>query len=167
MGGWIEVTDHGNLGDSRKNDGPVLCADVRSWGCLAGRTASDNDFYHDDISNNTGLHITRMQPSGHVFCQKYDSTGSPTVLLVKLFPDPQYNPLGFPVICPLEMTSTEHFAEWRLFTYFGASNDSAVQAFRVEGDDVWFHGMPPIPPHFTPYEIFYNLFIAPIRGRPR
>lgn len=165
MADRIELTDRSYIDNPRKSDGPRLCTDVRSWGFLAARTASEKDFYHDDISNNKDINKAQITVAGHFFCQKYDSTGSPTVLVVKLFLDAMENPQGLPITTSAEMTSNEHFAEWRMVRVGVHFDDSLIEIFRVPDDQIWFHGMPPIPVHFTPWEILYNLFVLPFKQR--
>lgn len=164
MSDRIELTDRSYTDDPRKLDGPKLCADVRSWGYLAGPTASEKDWYHDDISNNKDGKKVGIQGSGHFFCQKYDSTGSPSVLAVRLFLGPDENPNGMPITTVVDMGPTEHFAEWKMTVHGGHFSDAYIECFRVPLDQIWFHGMPPIPPVFTPYEIFFNLFRYPFKG---
>lgn len=160
MGGWIEVTDKQNDVDDlrRTNNGDPLCGDVTGWGVLAGPTKSKNDWYHDGEQNNPDTHQTTVKNVAHIFCKKTDSTGSPNVLMVKLFPDPKYNPLGFPVIALAEMTSLEHFAEWSVEAYFGQFQDSFVILHRVPDPDIWFQSMPPIAPLLTPWRVIYNIW---------
>lgn len=155
MAGFIRITDRRFLEDSRKEDGQILCQGVTGWGMLASPTASDKDFYYQGLSDDK--HSVVAQATYHFFVRKVVTADSPVVLLVKLFPDPQYNPTGFPIIANAEMTAGETFAEWRMDAYFGQTGDSQIVLHRVPDDQVWYHHFPPLPQPQSPWRILYNL----------
>lgn len=155
MAGFIRLTDRNFIDDSRKEDGLVLCQGVTSWGMLAGPVASDKDFYNRGLSGDK--HSVVAQAVYHFFVRKVQTMDSPVVLLCKLFPDAQYNPLGLPIIANAEMTAGETFAEWRMDAFFGTVGDSSILLSRVPLDQIWFHGLPPIAPVLTPWRVLFNI----------
>lgn len=157
MGFRIELTNRSSLDDdTRKSDGPVLCGAVTSWGMLASPTASDKDFYWQNLAGDKSSVIA--QATYHFFCQKVSTDNTPNVLAAKLFIDPSVNPLGFPIVAYADMKPNEHFAEWRMDVFAHWTSDSAITLFRVPDDQVWYHHLPPPAPVLTPWRVIYNIF---------